>query len=87
MRRTNALPVPKTSHKALASPTLLCSLTLSAERAAPFAAFERVAKSIPYPAFSISDDTAVKVVDGVISVVGGGKWQRVNSDESVAPRA
>lgn len=60
---------------------------LSAERSAEFAAFERVAKSLAYPAFSLSDDTAVKVVDGVISIVGGGQWQRVNSDDGAVPRA
>lgn len=37
---------------------------------------ERWAADIPGPAYAIDDETAIKVVDGVVEVVSEGKWWR-----------
>ncbi|MFA7252669.1 MAG: Type 1 glutamine amidotransferase-like domain-containing protein [Candidatus Paceibacterota bacterium] len=39
---------------------------------------DEVAKDIDTPLYAIDDQTAVKVVDGKIEVVSGGKWRRFN---------
>ena len=38
------------------------------------------AKTLCRPAFSISDDTAITVINGKVSVVGHGRWEQVNLD-------
>jgi dipeptidase E len=39
------------------------------------AAAERWASGIPNPAYAIDDDTAIKVVDGIVEVVSEGHWK------------
>ncbi|RFZ85675.1 peptidase E [Mucilaginibacter terrenus] len=40
---------------------------------------EKLAATIPLPSYAIDDQTAVKVVDGVIEVVSEGKWKLFNN--------
>jgi dipeptidase E len=39
------------------------------------AAAERWAAALPNPAYAIDDETAVKVVDGVVEIVSEGHWR------------
>ena len=37
---------------------------------------ERMAAELPVPTYAIDDETAIKVVDGIVEVVSEGKWKR-----------
>ncbi len=38
---------------------------------------ERWAAGIPVPAYAIDDQTAIKVIDGVVEVISEGHWKRL----------
>ncbi len=40
---------------------------------------EKWAASLPVPTYAIDDDTAIKVVDGVVEVISEGQWRLFNS--------
>jgi dipeptidase E len=46
------------------------------------AAAERWAASLSNPAYAIDDETAIKVVDGVVEVVSEGHWKLFTSKET-----
>lgn len=37
---------------------------------------ERMAAELPVPTYAIDDETAIKVVDGIVEVVSEGNWRR-----------
>jgi dipeptidase E len=46
------------------------------------AAAEKWAAGMPVPGYAIDDETAIKVVDGVVEVVSEGHWKRFRPSES-----
>jgi dipeptidase E len=39
---------------------------------------EKWASGIPVPTYAIDDETAIKVVDGIVEVVSEGTWKLLN---------